>query len=141
MQIELKHNVGDKIIRTKKCFATVSHSGSCTEQMLRITRIIIDRGTSFNRWKPIFHYECQDMKSGNFVRLDDEEINECSNVKFNNEYYKEFDYNCRQLDLIEVYKPTSKSQYERFLQLLQEKNIICKGYMDDYNCVFEIRFR
>jgi hypothetical protein len=62
-------------------------------------------------------------------------------MKIDNRYYKEFDCNCRQLDLKEIYKPTNKSQYERFLQLLQEKNITCKGYMDDYNCVFEIRFK
>lgn len=58
-----------------------------------------------------------------------------------NKYYKEFDYNCRQLNLTEIYKPTNKSQYKRFLLLLQEKNIACKGYMDEHNCVFEIRFR
>ena len=48
--------------------------------------------------------------------------------------------NCRQLGLPEVYKTKSKSQYERFLKMLQEKGILCKGYMNDYNCIFEIRF-
>lgn len=60
---------------------------------------------------------------------------------FDEDYYEKFDYDCRQLDLTEIYQPTNKSQYERFLRLLQEKNIFCKGYMDDYGCLFEIRFR
>ena len=55
--------------------------------------------------------------------------------------YTEFDNKCKHLGLLEVYKPTNKSQYERFLKVLQEKNIVCKGYIDDYNCLFEIRFR
>lgn len=42
--------------------------------------------------------------------------------------------------LLEVYKTKSKSQYERFLKMLQEKGILCRGYMNDYNCIFEIRF-
>lgn len=42
--------------------------------------------------------------------------------------------------LPEVYKTKSKSQYERFLKMLQEKGILCRGYMNDYNCIFEIRF-
>ena len=78
MQIDVKYNVGDKIKRLRGCFATVSHSGSCVEQTLRVERIIIERGNSFNDWQPKFYYECQDLKSGDFVTLDDEEINECS---------------------------------------------------------------
>lgn len=78
MQIDVKYNVGDKIKRLRGCFATVSHSGSCVEQTLRIERIIIERGNSFNDWQPKFYYECQDLKSGDFVTLDDEEINECN---------------------------------------------------------------
>lgn len=75
MQITVKYNVGDKIKRMRGCFATVSHSGSCVEQVLReqvlrVERIIIEREN--------FYYECQDLKSGNFVTLDDKEINECS---------------------------------------------------------------
>lgn len=80
-QINIKYNVGDKINRTIKCFATVSHSGSSTEQTLRIQRIIIERGNSFNGWKPTFYYECQDEQNGNFVTLNDEEINECSSTE------------------------------------------------------------
>lgn len=83
MQIDVKYNVGDKIKRLRGCFATVSHFGLCVEQTLveqtlRVERIIIERGNSFNDWQPKFYYECQDLKSGNFVTLDDEEINECS---------------------------------------------------------------
>ena len=74
MQINVKYNVGDKIKRLRKCFATTSHSSSSTEQVLRVERIIIERGNSFNGWQPKFHYECQDMKSGDFVTLNDEEI-------------------------------------------------------------------
>lgn len=55
-------------------------------------------------------------------------------------YYKDYDRNCRQLGLSEVYKTTSKTQYEWFLRTMQEKNIICRGYIDDWNCKFEIRF-
>lgn len=80
MQINIKHNVGDKISRTIKYFATSSHSGSSTEQILRVERIIIERGNSFNGWKPKFYYECQDEHNGNFVTLDDEEIDECRRI-------------------------------------------------------------
>ena len=58
-----------------------------------------------------------------------------------NKYYKEYDFKCRQLGLSEVYRTKSKSQYEWFLRILQEKNITCMGYMDDWNRKFEIRFR
>lgn len=78
MQITVKYNVGDKIKRMQGCYAATSHSGSFTEQNLRVERIIIERGNSFNGWQPKFYYECQDLKSGNFVTLNDEEINECS---------------------------------------------------------------
>lgn len=60
MQITVKYNVGDQIKRMRGCFATVSHSGSCVEQTLRVERM------------------CQDLKSGDFVTLDDEKISECS---------------------------------------------------------------
>lgn len=78
MQITVKYNVGDKIKRMQGCYATTSHSGSCVEQILRVERIVIERGNSFNGWQPKCYYECQDLKSGNFVTLDDKEINECS---------------------------------------------------------------
>lgn len=78
MQITVKYNVGDKIRRLRGGFATVSHSGSCVEQTLRVERIIIERGNSFNGWQPKFYYECQNLKSGDFVTLNDEKINECS---------------------------------------------------------------
>ncbi len=78
MQITVKYNVGDKIKRMRDCFATTSHSGSCVEQILRVERIVIERGNSFNGWQSKLYYECQDLKSRNFVILNDEEINECS---------------------------------------------------------------
>ena len=34
MQINIKYNVGEKIKRLRNCFATTSHSGSSTEQIL-----------------------------------------------------------------------------------------------------------
>lgn len=74
MQITVKYNVGDKIKRLRGCFATVSHSGSCVEQILRVEQIIIERGNSFNGWQPKIYYECQNLKSGDFVTLNDEEI-------------------------------------------------------------------
>lgn len=58
-----------------------------------------------------------------------------------NNIYKEFDYRCQQLGLTEIYLPTNKSQYERLLLLLQNNKVKCTGYMDDFNCKFEIRFR
>lgn len=81
MQIDIKYNVGDKISRTINCFATTSHSGSSTEQILRVERIIIESGNSFNGWKPKFYYKCQDEQNGNFVTLNDEEIDKCSSLK------------------------------------------------------------
>lgn len=81
MKINVKHNVGDKIRRIVKWGSSVSYcSGSDTEQLFRIERIIIDRGNSFNGWKPKFHYECQDVKSGNFIILNNEEIDEYCSV-------------------------------------------------------------
>lgn len=50
MQINVKYNVGEKMKRPRNCFATTSHSGSSTEQILRVERIIIERGNSFNVW-------------------------------------------------------------------------------------------
>ena len=82
MQINVKYNVGDKIKRSRNYFATTSHSGSSTEQILRVERIIIERGNLFNGWKTKFLYECQDIKSGDFVTLNDEEIDECSSMKW-----------------------------------------------------------
>lgn len=81
MKINIKYGVGDRIKRVRKCFATTSHSGSITKQTLMVERVIIERGNSFNGWEPKFYYECQDMETGNFVTLDDEEINECSSIK------------------------------------------------------------
>ena len=81
MQINVKYNVGEKIKRLRNCFATTSHSGSSTEQILRVERIIIERGNSFNGWKPKFYYECQDEQTGDFVTLNDEEIDKCSSMK------------------------------------------------------------
>lgn len=78
MQIDVKYNVGDKIRRLRSCFAATSHSGLCVEQTLRVEWIIIERGNSFNGWQPKFYYECQDLKSGDFVTLNNEEISECS---------------------------------------------------------------
>lgn len=48
MQINVKYNVGEKIKRPRNCFATTSHSGSSAEQILRVERIIIERGNFFN---------------------------------------------------------------------------------------------
>jgi hypothetical protein len=81
MEINVKYNVGEKIKRSRNCFATTSHSGSSTEQILRVERIIIERGNSFNGWKTKFYYECQDERNGNFVTLNDEEIDKCSSMK------------------------------------------------------------
>ena len=80
MQINVKYNVGEKIKRPRNCFATTSHSGSSAEQILRVERIIIERGNFFNGWKTKFYYECQDEQNGNFVTLDDEEIDKCSRM-------------------------------------------------------------
>lgn len=77
MQINVKYNIGKKIKRLRNCFATTSYSGSSTEQILRIERIIIERGNSFNDWKLKFYYECQDENTGDFVTLTDEEIDRC----------------------------------------------------------------
>lgn len=81
MKINVKYNVGEKINRLRNCFATTSHPGSSTEQILRVERIIIERGNSFNGWKPKFYYECQDEQTGDFVTLNDDEIDECSSMK------------------------------------------------------------
>lgn len=81
MTIEIKYNVGDKIKRPRNCFATTSHSGSNSEQILRVERIIIERGNAFNSWKTKFSYECQDERTGNFVTLSDDEIDKCSSME------------------------------------------------------------
>ena len=81
MTIEIKYNVGDKIKRPRNCFATTSHSGSSSEQILRVERIIIERRNAFNGWKTKFSYECQDERTGNFVTLSDDEIDKCSSIE------------------------------------------------------------
>lgn len=80
MEINVKYNVGEKIKKSRNCFATTSHSGPSTEQILKVERIIIERGNPFNGWKTKFYYECQDEQNGNLVTLDDDEINKCSNM-------------------------------------------------------------
>lgn len=57
------------------------------------------------------------------------------------ELYKKFDLECRMLDLDEIFLPRNKTTYEWILGALQEKNIKCKGWMDDWNGKFEIRFQ
>lgn len=59
--------------------------------------------------------------------------------KTENTVYKEFDFKCRQLGLSEVFKTKSKSTYEWMLEKLRCRK--AKGYGDDWNCIFEIRFR
>lgn len=53
--------------------------------------------------------------------------------------YAEFGYKCRQAGLSEVFTTKSKFIYEYMLRLL----IYCdaKGYEDEANCNFEIRFK
>lgn len=75
MQVDIKYNVGDKI--KYSCDRFAYH----IEQDLMVKRVIIEQGNSFNKWKPNFYYECQDLESGNFVTLDDEEIDKCSSIK------------------------------------------------------------
>lgn len=53
--------------------------------------------------------------------------------------YEEFDYYCRQHGLTEIFKTASRSTYEWMLEKLRCRN--AKGYCDDWNCKFEIRFR
>lgn len=53
--------------------------------------------------------------------------------------YEEFDYYCKQHGLTEIFKTESKSTYEWMLEKLKCRN--AKGYGDDWNCNFEIRFR
>lgn len=74
MQINVKYNVGEKIKRLRNCFSTTSYSGSSIEQILRVERIIIERGNSFNGWKLKIYYECQDELTGDFVVLNDEDM-------------------------------------------------------------------
>lgn len=57
------------------------------------------------------------------------------------ELYKKFDLECRMLALDEIFLPRNKTTYEWILRALQEKNIKCKGWMDDWNGKFEIRFQ
>ncbi len=54
--------------------------------------------------------------------------------------YKEFDTNCCQEGLSEVFKTASKSTYFWMRKTLEEKNVRFLGFGDDYNCNFEIRF-
>ena len=70
-----------EIKRPRNCFATTSHSGSSSEQILKVERIIIERGNAFNSWKTKFSYECQDERTGNFVTLSDDEIDKCSSME------------------------------------------------------------
>lgn len=75
MQVNVKYNVGDRI--KYSCDRVAYH----IEQDLMIERIIIERGNPLSGWKPYIHYECKDLEDGNFVTLDDEEIDKCSSIK------------------------------------------------------------
>ena len=57
----------------------------------------------------------------------------------NNSVYEQYDYDCRQLGLSEVFTTRSQSVYEFVLRLLRYCPV--KGYRDDKHCMFEIRFR
>ena len=74
MQINVKYNVGDKIERTLTNYGGMSYAGYTKKQTLRVKRIIITSGNCFNGWQPEFYYECQDMETGNFVTLEDDDI-------------------------------------------------------------------
>ena len=80
-------------------------------------------------------------ETGICVDIDDDEvfIVQSDNKKYDETVYKEFDCKCKQLGLTEIFTTKSKSTYEWMLNKLQCRN--AKGYGDDWNCKFEIRFR
>lgn len=54
--------------------------------------------------------------------------------------YAEFDYRCKQEDLYEVFKTSSLSTYKLMINILTEKNIKNRGFGNDWDGKFEIRF-
>lgn len=54
--------------------------------------------------------------------------------------YAEFDYRCRQEDLCEVFKTSSLSTYKLMTDMLTEKNIKYRGFGNDWDGKYEIRF-
>lgn len=104
-------------------------------ETVRIEAIVVD----YNEREGIAKLRIEGLEDDNITKTERYVRREYKDI-WKSSCYKEFDENCRQLGLPEVYKTKSKSQYERFLKMLQEKGILCRGYMNDYNCIFEIRF-
>lgn len=57
-----------------------------------------------------------------------------------NDIYKEFDTNCNQKGLDEIFKTTSQSTYFLMRKIFNEKKIKFLGIGNDWNCEYEIRF-
>lgn len=56
-------------------------------------------------------------------------------------YYKEYENDCFQGCFDNKIICKNKSDYEATMKLLQSNNIKCKGYMNDWDCVFEIKYK
>ena len=54
--------------------------------------------------------------------------------------YKEFEYNCNQKGLTEIFKTQSQETYFLMRRLFEEKKIKFLGIGDDWNGKYEIRF-
>ena len=54
--------------------------------------------------------------------------------------YEEFDYECRQKNLSEIFNTKSQTTYIFMRNLFESHHIAFSGYGDDYNGDYEIRF-
>ena len=77
MQIEVKYDVGTKLIRTKYPWANVSTgSAKPIEQKLIIEKIEIENGGIMSRQKRRITYMCFNEDTGKFENISEDDMNE-----------------------------------------------------------------
>lgn len=75
MQIELKYDVGTKLIRTKYPWANVSTGGTKPiEQRLTVEKIEIENGGIMSRQKRRITYVCFNEDTGKFENISEDDI-------------------------------------------------------------------
>ncbi len=79
-QITVAVNVGEKLKRTVRCGANMTHGrGSLEEQVLSVEEIRITAGSPINGNKKIIRYTCFNETTGKFEELSDTDMEElCS---------------------------------------------------------------
>lgn len=77
MQIDVKYDVGTKLVRTKHPWANVSTgSAKPIEQKLTVEKIEIENGGIMSRQKRRITYVCFNEDTGKFENISEDDMNE-----------------------------------------------------------------